>query len=77
MLYFKRGASEAAEGCLASVAAKLVKMATKIRFYIHPHVCQRTIFDLARNGTKKGPNMPARFIFTRIYVERNFCGHFY
>ena len=29
---FKRGASEAAEGCLASVAAKLVKTATKILF---------------------------------------------
>ena len=29
---FERGASEAAEGCLASVAAKLVKTATKILF---------------------------------------------
>ena len=29
---FKRGASKAAEGCLASVAAKLVKTATKILF---------------------------------------------
>ena len=28
--FFKRGASEAAKGCLASVAAKLVKTATKI-----------------------------------------------
>ena len=28
--FFKRGASEAAEGCLASVAAKLVKTVTKI-----------------------------------------------
>ena len=29
---FKRGASEAAEGCLASVAAKLVKTAREIPF---------------------------------------------
>ena len=29
---FKRGASEVAEGCLASVAAKLVKTAAKIIF---------------------------------------------
>ena len=33
--FFKRGASEAAEGCLASVAAKLVKTAKEIPFYIH------------------------------------------
>ena len=32
---FERGASEAAEGCLVSVAAKLVKTAIEIPFYIH------------------------------------------
>ena len=32
---FKRGASEAAEGCLASVGAKLVKTAKEIPFHIH------------------------------------------
>ena len=32
---FKRGASEAAEGCLVSVAAKLVKTAAKIITLIH------------------------------------------
>ena len=42
---FKRGASEAAEGCLASIAAKLVKTATKIlhrvlgRELTHPQKC--------------------------------------
>ena len=45
--------------------------------YFHADVCQRTIFEIARNGTKKGPNTPARFIFTRMYVERNYCGRFY
>ena len=32
---FKRGASDAAEGCLASVAAKLVKIAAKIITLLH------------------------------------------
>ena len=34
-MLFKRGASEAAEGCLASIAAKLVKTAIEIPSYIH------------------------------------------
>ena len=34
-LFFKPGASKAAEGCLASVAAKLVKTAAKIITLIH------------------------------------------
>ena len=33
--FFKRGASEAAEGCLVSVAAKLVKTAAKIITLLH------------------------------------------
>ena len=33
--FFKHWAGEAAEGCLASVAAKLVKTAIKISFDIH------------------------------------------
>ena len=37
--FFKRGASEAAEGCLASVAAKLVKTATKILTLILQYTC--------------------------------------
>ena len=40
--------------------------------YFHADVCQRTIFEIARNGTKKGPNTPAQFISTRIYVREQF-----
>ena len=39
LLLFKRGASEAAEGCLMSVAAKLVKTATKILTLILQYTC--------------------------------------
>ena len=45
--------------------------------YFHADICQRTIFEIAQNGTKKGPNTPARYNFTRMYIERNFCGSFY
>ena len=37
--------------------------------YFHADVCQRTIFEIARNGMKKGINMPARFISARMYTE--------
>merc|ERR1711963_1146590 len=40
--------------------------------YFHADVCQRTIFEIARNGTKKVPNTPARFISTRMYVREQF-----
>ena len=43
--FFERGASEAAEGCLASVAAKLVKTGTKIlSLYIRVEINRAGIF---------------------------------
>ena len=47
---FKRGASEAAEGCLASVAAKLVKTAIKISFYIHARENKSSAANLGHFG---------------------------
>ena len=47
---FKRGASEAAEGCLASVAAKLVKTAIEISFYIHARGNKSSAANLGHFG---------------------------
>ena len=48
---FKRGASEAAAGCLASVAAKLVKTAAKIITLLH---ARRNKSAAAKFGPKIG-----------------------
>ena len=47
LFLFKRGASEAAAGCLESVAAKLVKTAIEIHIYIRVKINhRRQIWDI-------------------------------
>ena len=47
MILFERGASEAAAGCLASVAAKLVKTAIEIHIYMRVKINhRRQIWDI-------------------------------
>ena len=72
--FFKRGASEAAEGCLVSVAAKLVKTATIIPFYIHPrgNKSGRRIWAFFRAISCDLKNCP----LTYIRVEINQAGVF-
>ena len=71
---FKLGASEAAEGCLASVAAKLVKTATKIIFtniqiYMRVEINRAGKFGpfLLRFGAL--PKMTSR-IYIRVEINR-------